>query len=185
MVRDIVPERPGSLDYFQAKMIQDRRGRRMDQRVEDRNRQHGSITFRNLSQDRHLGFVEFGKRDDEDFLDLVGIRAESLAGFGPDDDGGHSKARAGREIIELPEYVCGRQLESDLFVGFAKRGLYDGFAAVESAAGKRELARVMSEAGRAPCDEETGFVVLVGCDDEGDGGGAQRRIRLILALETR
>jgi len=147
-----------------AELIQDRRGRRMDQRVEDRNRQHGSITFRNLSQDRHLGFVEFGKRDD---------------------DGGHSKARAGREIIELPEYVCGRQLESDLFVGFAKRGLYDGFAAVESAAGKRELARVMSEAGRAPCDEETGFVVLVGCDDEGDGGGAQRRIRLILALETR
>ncbi len=175
---------PASQGHF-AELIQDRCGRRVDQGVEDRDRQQGSIAFRNLSQDGDLGFLEFGEGDDVELLDLVGIRAERLARLCPDDDGRHSKARTRGEIIELPEHVRRREPQPDLLKGFTQRGFDDRFIAVEAATRKRELAPVVSEAGRTTCDEKTGLVVLIGRDDEGDGGRAQVGIRLKLALETR
>lgn len=155
-----------------AELIEDRCCRRVDKGVEDRDRQHGSIAFRNLSEDRNLGFVEIGERNDEELFDLVGVGAEWLAGLCPADDGRHSKARTRREVIELAEYVCWSQPEPDLFVGFADRGLDDRFVPVESAARKRELAGVVSESRRAARDEETGLVVFVCCNDQSDGGRA-------------
>ena len=59
-----------------AELIEDRCGWRVDKRVEDRDRQHGSIAFRNFSKNRNLGLVEISERNDEELLDLVGIRAE-------------------------------------------------------------------------------------------------------------
>jgi hypothetical protein len=85
----------------------------------------------------------------------------------------------------LTEYVRVREPKSDLFVRLAERGFDDRFVAVEATARERELAGVMFEASRAACNEKTGLIGFVGCDDDGDGGRAQARIGLNLALETR
>jgi hypothetical protein len=112
----------------------------VDERIEDWDRQYGSIAFRDLPQDRNLGFVEFGQGDDEELFDLVGIRTECLARLGPDDDGRHSKARSRRIVIELSEYVRVAELEPDLFVSLAEGGFDDRLVGIEAAARKRELA---------------------------------------------
>jgi hypothetical protein len=85
----------------------------------------------------------------------------------------------------LTEYVRVREPKSDLFVRLAERGFNDRFIAIEAASRERELAGVMFETSRAARDEKTGLIRFVGCDDDGDGGRAQARIGLNLALETR
>lgn len=81
---------PGECDF--AKLVQDRSGGRMHERIEDRDRQHESVTFRDLSQHGDLGFLEFGEWYDVELFDLSGVRAEGLTRLRPDDDGRHPKA---------------------------------------------------------------------------------------------
>ena len=168
-----------------AELVEDRCRRRVDQCVEDWDRQDRSITFRDLSQDGDLGFLEFGKRHDVELLDLVGVRAQGLPRFRPGDDRRHSKARTRRKVVELAENVLGSESKPDLLMGLAECGFHDRFAAIETPAGQGELAGVVSEARRAASDQETRVALFVGRDDEGDGGRAQRGIRLNSSLETR
>lgn len=113
-----------------------------------------------------------------EFFDFIGIGAERLAGLGPDDDRRHAKARARREIVQATQHIGGRQLEADLFMGFAECGFDDRFLIVEAAARKSELARMMAQLGCSSCDQEAGFAILVGGHNESDGGRTEFGIRL-------
>ncbi len=118
-------------------------------------------------------------------LDFDGTGPQFLTGRGPQDDRRHSEARAGREVVEMAEDGFRFQFEPDLFMRFAKSGFDDRFVAIESTPGQGELAGVISKARRAACEKETGFALLVGRDDQGDGGGPQIGSRHCLVFETR
>lgn len=119
-----------------------------------------------------------------ELLDFVGVGTKFLAGLGPDDDGRHEETRSGGKIVELTQYVRRRQFEADLFVGFAKGGFDDRFARVEASAGQRELSGMVSHLGRSARDQEAGFAVFVGGDDQGDRGGAQVGARVGVVIES-
>lgn len=156
----------------------------MNQGVENWNRQDRSIALGNLSQDGASRFFELGERDDVKPLDFVGVGSKLLAGLGPDDDRRHQKAGASGKVVELPQHIGRLQFEPDLFVGLSKGGLDDRFFGVEATAGEGELSCVVAKLGRSSRDEEAGFAVFVGRDDEGDSGRAQVGARHSLAFES-
>jgi len=168
-----------------SELIEDRRRRGMDQRAEDRDREHGTIALGNPPQNRHFGFVEFGERDFVEPLDFVGIGDGRLPGRRPNDDGGHPEARARREIIQLSQHIRWREAEPDLFVGFTQRRFDDRLVAVEAATGECELAGVVSQMRTSAGDQETSLIRLIRGDYDGDGGRTEFGIRLNLAFETR
>lgn len=85
----------------------------------------------------------------------------------------------------MPEYILVCEPKPDFLVRLAQRGFDDRFAAIETTTRKSELARMVLQSGRAARNEETGVAVIVGGDDDCDGGWTQRGIRLNSSLEAR
>ena len=150
----------------------------MNQRPEHRNRQHRSITFRDVPQHGNLGLFEFIEGDEVDLLDFVRIGAYGLARFGPAHDRRHSEPRTGWEVVELTEHICGIDLQTDLFVGLPKGGLDFRFAFIDTSAGQSPLARVSFHVGGPAGDIETGAALFIPCDDQRDACGSKIRTSL-------
>lgn len=156
----------------------------MDQSPEHRHGQNRPVAFGDFAEHGHAGFFKHAQRNDVNLFDFVGVRDRCLASFRPDDDRRHTKTRPGRKIVEAAQHVVRRQFNADFFMRLPKRCLNLGLSLVESTAGQGPLAGMPPQVRGAASNHEAGFAVLVGGDEQGDGGWAKLGMVLPARLKS-
>lgn len=105
--------------------------------------------------------------------DFLGIGRERGLRRTPDHERGDSKSRPGLEVVQSSEEVLGPDVEPDLFMKLAKRGVDRALARLDTAARECPLSLVISKSGGSPRENEAGLLLGVSDDGDGDGRGSE------------
>src|SRR5262245_38641933 len=139
---EMINARGPSVHDHLTHLVDHRRGRRVNERRQDRQLDDGPIALGDGDQDRHLRSLEIVERHVIHVLHLVRVRRQRAGPFTPHHDGRDDEPRARRIVVQHPEHRGGLQRQPDFFLQLAQGRRLRALPGIDAPAGERPLPRV-------------------------------------------